>query len=242
MAETPLHQDLKVRARVFLRERGYIAHASEVPCPIQRYRADAAGWSDREPDPAATDRSAGPVLRRCDPHTAIIECKVSRADFLRDDSRLPRLLAWRERLHAALHEVRAKFIHEAEPELRRGGAFLFSELESWDYEASRSHAHALIVRKIRRLDRLIHDQTKFFMLAHYGLADRLWLLAPRGLVAPVECPPGWGLLEVLGNGSVRESIPAPVRPARDRHRQRLLRNIAATLARAGLPPGAQPPP
>ncbi len=242
MPETALHLELKSLARGFLYASGYAAHAAEVACSIQRYRVDAAGWSDREfgggmgAGAGVRDGAARP--ERCPAHTAIIECKASRADFLRDDAELPRLLGVRDQLRARLAEVREEVVHTGEPELRRAGTFLFGDLDPWDYDASRSVAHRLVVRELRRLDRLIHHHTKFFMLAHYRLADRLWVLAPRGMIEPRECPAGWGLLERLDSGEVRETVAPACGASHDRHRARMLRNIAVRLSAGAGPDGS----
>jgi nucleoside-diphosphate-sugar epimerase len=86
--------------------------AHEVPCPIARFRVDAAGWAEHDwrlgADPAshasifAAER-AGDAHRA--PRTVVVECKASRADFLRDDLRVDDLLAERERLLGRKAEI-----------------------------------------------------------------------------------------------------------------------------------------
>lgn len=228
MAETTAHRELKTAARVFLRERGYCAWGEEVACPIHRYRADVAAYADR----------AGPVRGRnkAQPHTAIIECKAFRSDFLRDDAELPRLLERRAALRAELERVEREVVRTIEPNLQSTGTFLFPEMEGWRYESSGCVSYRLLVRALRRLDRAIHEETKFFMLAHYRLADRLWVLTPPGLLQPHELPRGWGLLEAHASEAepgvrVRERCPAPLHQAAEVRRVRLLRNIAVRGSR-----------
>lgn len=42
-----------------------------------------------------------------------------------------------------------------------------------------------------------------------GLAERFYIAAPRGLVAPSEVPLGWGLLEIHGRNNCYVTIQAP---------------------------------
>lgn len=226
--ETPLHQALKHAGAQWALAGGYVAAAIEVHCPIARYRADVAAFGEDAPPPGA--KFAARVA-----HTAIIECKASRSDFLRDDASLPSLLHQRERLQAELDRVEREVVQTLEPHLQSSGTFLFREMEPWDLAASRSVSYRLLVRALRKLDLAIHAQTKFFMLAHYRLADRLWVLAPRGLISPGELPRGWGLLERTADGVIGESVPPVRHDTPDRRRTRLLRNIAVAASR-GLRP------
>ena len=105
----------------------------------------------------------------------------------------------------------------------------------WDYQHSRLRGYRLVVRSIRRLERRLYGETKFFMMARYRLADRLYLAAPRGLIRPGELPRGWGLLEQhSGGASLHEAVEAPSMSTRPAHRVRLLRNIAVAASRAAL--------
>lgn len=228
MPETPLHQALKLAGAQWALSCGYLAAAIEVHCPITRYRADVAAFGEAPPPAGA--RSVARVG-----HTAIIECKASRSDFLRDDASLPSLLHQRERLQAELDRVEREVVQTLEPHLQGSGTFLFRDMEPWDVAASRSVSYRLLVRALRALDLAIHAQTKFFMLAHYRLADRLWILAPRGLISPGELPRGWGLLERTADGVIGEVVPAMCHDSPERRRARLLRNIAVAASRALRP-------
>jgi hypothetical protein len=80
------------------------------------------------------------------------------------------------------------------------------------------------------------------------VADRLYLLAPVGLIDPREVPQGWGLLECerrwsgfermglveLSDAPVRVTIEAPLREVRPAWRQRMLRSIAVSLTRQAV--------
>ncbi|MCH8261303.1 MAG: hypothetical protein IIC46_13980, partial [Planctomycetes bacterium] len=89
--ETFAHRRLKELAVSFLRDGGCLAVATEVRCPISRYRVDAAGYQDSVRDGAPNRRRR----RRCPPTTIVVECKQSRADFFRDAEQTEALLARR---------------------------------------------------------------------------------------------------------------------------------------------------
>lgn len=207
--ESPAHAALKVAAVAWLRAQGCAAAAREVRCPISRYRVDAAGYADPPPAPAprgsASARAPGLRLGT----TVFIECKASRADFLRDTRERPRLLAARERLWRELDHVHAEVVRPLEPHLRQGGNFLFPDMEQWDYPASTSAASRAILRELRRIDRALHDHTKFFMLAQYRLANTLLIFAPEGLIEPPELPRYWGLLTIASATSALPAVEPP---------------------------------
>ncbi len=229
--ETTTHLNLKRLAVSYLRSLGCPAFATEVRCPIARYRVDVAGYLDREHSEPVGWRNSSPL----DPRTVVIECKQSRCDFLRDRSEADRLLAERAELDRLRQGIEQRRVRVQEPHLRRCGSALFPEMEVWDYQDSRLRGYRLVVRRIRRLERRLYGETKFFMMARYRLADRLYLAAPRGLIRPGELPRGWGLLEQhRGATSLHEAVEAPSMSTRPVHRARLLRNIAVAASRAAL--------
>ncbi len=241
VVETDAHQHLKRLALEYLRRRGGQALATEVRCPIARYRVDVAGYLDT--DPEAGNGAGGRRPRRCEPRTVMIECKQTRADFLRDRRDADRLLDLRqelERMRRAIEERRIK-VHE--PHLRQSGSALFPELEDWDFGASRLRAYHRLLRRIRRLETQLYGETKFFTIARYRLADELYLAAPRGMIKRRELPRGWGLLECprrrlgrAGPGVVLSaSVDAPPQRSRADFRLRLLRNIAVAASRRTIP-------
>ncbi len=231
--ESPDHEELKDLAREFLRSLGCRVSACEVRCPIARFRVDVAGYLDRPPGPA---QAAGRRVP-CDPRTIVIECKRSRGDFLRDGRDTERLLAERaelERLRRGIEERRVKAL---EPHLRRSEGALFPDLEEWDFSGSRLPGYRRVLSRIAGLEMKLHGQTKFFTVARYRLADRLYLAAPRGMIRQRELPPGWGLLELRGAlagrpRSLHVAVEAPQHASRPDHRIRLLRNIAVAACRA----------
>lgn len=261
--ESLAHLQLKRLAVAYLLREGFVAAAREVRTPILRYRADVAGYIDRLPAPAtdhlAADRLAQHALPfdaaaaggsrshrpACEPRTVIIECKRDRADFLRERHDLDELLAERARLAEQARRVQETVVKPAEPHLRRTDSSLFPELEAWDFHASTSTALRAVTRRSQAVERKIHGCAKLATLARYRLADRLLVLAPRGLIHPRELPGRWGLIECparwvtfsrtpieeLAHTELRLARPAPDLHTRETHRARLLRNIAAAATR-----------
>ncbi len=244
--ETNAHQQLKHLAVRYLRARGCAAAAIEVRCPIARYRVDVAGWLDRPlpPEGPADGWETGPrggrKRRPVDPRTVVIECKQSRADFLRDRGDAARLLDERAELEKLAASIEQKRLKVHEPHLRHSGGALFPEMEDWDFAASRLPGYRRLLRRLHELDRRLYGETKFFTIARYRLADRLYLAAPRGLIAEAELPAGWGLLETPrrglrgGPGELRVTVEAPIRYAPQKFRVRMLRNIAVSASRSTL--------
>jgi hypothetical protein len=122
-------------------------------------------------------------------------------------------------------------------------------MERWDFSRARSPAYRALIGEIESIDRALYNQTKFFWMAQYRMADRLFLLAPRGMIRPRELPDAWGLIECprrlpasLGRASLKDmaDVPLVLRVAprenntRPGHRARLLRNIAVAATRAHL--------
>jgi hypothetical protein len=230
--ETNLHLQLKRLAIGFLRGLGCQAVATEVRCPIARYRVDVAGYLDRLPGERANGRR-----RRCEPATVLIECKQSRSDFLRDHREADRLIDLRDELERLRQHIEQRRIKTHEPHLRRAGTSLFPELDEWNFGASRLRGYRALVRRIRSVEQQLHGETKFFMIARYRLADRLYLAAPRGMIRHRDLPRGWGLLERTSrrlDSGLQVAVEAPPQSTLPRHRVRLLRNIAVTASRAAL--------
>lgn len=264
MAETASHHALKRLAAAFLLEEGHAAVGLEVRCPGSRYRADVAGYLDRLARPrengsgGASGQGGGAALwstapvsrrrhdRRCEPRTVLIECKQSRGDFIRDDRRAEELIRLRDEAESWRTHLEETRIKAQEPELRRSGTSLFPDLETWDFAGSRLASYRKLLRRIRSLEKQLHGETKFCLMARYRLADFLYLAVPRGLVERREVPPGWGLIEfprgllsadTLDEGSrdaASVALPAPHHDATPENRRRLLRNIAVAATRESL--------
>lgn len=233
--ETFEHLELKRLAVAWLVRLGCRAVATEVKCPISRYRVDVAGWLDHaegelldaggleaeRPGIAAslftngrrTASSRGP--RR--PRTIVVECKQSRSDFVRDDRDADRLKARLDSLRRTRERFERRLIPEAEPHLRESGGSLFPELERWDFEGSRTSSYRRTLRLIERIERRLHGETKFHTMPRYRLADHLYLFTPANMLAPTEVPTGWGLVECgrrrlrRGAGTLGELDDLPLR-------------------------------
>lgn len=254
--ETREHLGLKELASAWLLSMGCRAVAHEVPCPIARFRVDAAGWAEHDwrlgADPAAhtsifAAERAGDAHRA--PRTVVIECKASRADFLRDDLRVDDLLAERERLLGRKAEIERDLIPVHEPHLKRAEGALFEESASWDFEKSRLLPYRRVLRQLAKLEERLHGQTKFNLIARWRLADELWILAATGVVKPREVPAGWGLAEcspavlrrgvqhalAMGTLPLRVIVQAPRHASPEHRRARILRNIAIELTRGQFP-------
>lgn len=253
--ETEAHARLKALAVVFLRSVGFQAVATEVMCPINRHRLDAAGYIDALPmndgrsidDPLWASVSLferPPERRPIEPRTAIIECKQERGDFLRERHDIARLLTRRERLHEMRANLESNHLKSKEPNLRQSGSFLFEEMERWSFGAARSPQYRGLLRRIDRTDASIHKGAKLSRMVRYRLADRFYMMAPPGVIRPRELPHGWGLLEAPTASLVGRSLdprvveqvrvvrPAGVAASNARLRARLLRNIAVAATRS----------
>ena len=261
--ETTEHLELKRLAVEWLRRMGCSAVATEVRCPISRWRVDVAGWFDGgEHDRRRGDRNACTLFTHDESQrgadrarTVIIECKQSRSDFLRDDADREELIRVRDHLEKRRAEIEEQRVKPREPHLRRGGSALFPEMETWDFAASRLDSYRRVLRELRQVDKRLHGETKFGLLPQYHLADHLYLFTPSALIRRPELPKGWGLLEASGMRlrhpmpiaadaplPMRERIPAPVLDAPVERRIRLLRNIAVAASRpAGRRPKADSP-
>jgi hypothetical protein len=227
--ESDEHRSLKVEACRWLFARGAAVCAPEVTCPIPRYRADAAGWFRGEEGLAGA--GAHGVGARGE-GTEIVEVKVSRSDFLRDGERAAALIAKRATLLTELARVDEEFTRVCEPWLRRRGELLFEEMEPWDFSASASLARRALVEGVARLEVKLHRNTKFFALARYKMATRLWLLTPAGMVSPGETPPGWGLLELGRDGKIGVVVEGARHATRAERDERFVRAMGVSLTRA----------
>lgn len=248
--ETHRHRTLKRESVAALLRAGCVAAADEVRCPIARHRVDVAGYLDplpRHKSPAgeqwqtALSTPAVPfVLPRGDrAKTVIIECKQARSDFLTDSRDTDDLLAERDRLNRVRAVLEEQIVKVCEPHLRRSGSRLFAELEEWDFGRSRVGSYRGVLNDLRRIDERMYGERKFWTMAHYKLADWLYIAAPAGVIRPREVPPGWGLLEMpanweKGGRELHVRVPAPEHTGKPDHRHRLLRNIAVSATRRAI--------
>ncbi len=266
------HLELKRLAVAWLARLGCRAIATEVRCPISKYRVDAAGWLDHAEgeilDAGTLARERGGVDATLftaagqgrprsgppNPRTIVVECKRSRADFIRDDLDAEPVKRRLESLRRTRRRFEEDLIPRSEPHLRESGSSLFPDLETWDFEGSRTSAYRRVLRTIERLESRLHGETKFHTMPRYRLADHLFLFTPTGLLRPNEVPPGWGLVE-CGRGTLRrgagelgdldvlplkERVACPSLRSPEPRRQRLLRNIAVAASRSVIEEASQP--
>lgn len=253
--ETAAHNALKVEAVRWMVRSGCCAAAVEVRCPIARHRVDAAGYIDPLPRAAARafqtpPLGSEPLSRGQRAKSVIIECKQSRSDFLTDSRDVDELLAERTRVLRVRRTLEEQIVKVCEPQLRVSGSRLFPELEEWEFGRSRVASYRGVLADLRRIDEQLHGESKFWMLAHYRLADWLYLAAPAGVIRTREIPPGWGLLEMpkgwepgADNGSslgLSVRVGATEQSGKPDHRHRLLRNIAVAATRRAVEGSGQP--
>jgi len=182
-AESEAHGELKEMALQWAREHRLLLGGVEVRLPRSNYRADAAAATPR----VLSDNAV----------TAVFECKVSRADFLRDsaaEAETARTVARLNRRLIALREL----IGSHRPDLRRGEE-LFPEFDAYDLRGLRHETHDRLVAQLRIAQHKLHDGTKFSRLLRWRAASFLYLVVPAGLITPNEVPEGWGLLERDGD-------------------------------------------
>lgn len=222
-AETAAHRELKRLALAWAAERRLVLAATEVRLPRSNYRSDVA---------AATPRalSANAV-------TAVFECKVSRADFLRDSA--PEIGATKTitQLGGRLAALRA-LIGSHRPDLRRGEE-LFPEFDAFDLRGLRHETHDRLTAELRVAQRKLYECTKFAKLGRWRAASLLYLVAEEGLFAPFELPDGWGLLVRRG-----DALELAIKPCRHEtspaERVAFVERIAAAGAARERKPTASP--
>lgn len=208
------HRRLKELALAWAQGRRLVLAAVEVRLPRCPYRADVAAATPR----VLTDAAC----------TAVFECKVSRADFLRDGSQEAGAAAEIAGLAARLHQLRA-LIASHRPDLRRGEE-LFPEFDAYDLRGLRHGTHDRLAATLRTAQRKLQEGTKFARLGRWRAASLLYVVAEPGVVEIHEVPDGWGLL--VRRGEALELLLKPCRnPTTPAERVALLERIAAASAR-----------
>lgn len=212
-SETAAHRELKRLALAWAAQHRLLLAATEVRLPRSGYRADVA---------AATPR----VLAQ-NAFTAVFECKVSRADFLRDSAPETGAMEKIQELRGRLTALR-ELIGLHRPDLRRGEE-LFVEFDAVDLRGLRHDTHRELETELRLAERKLHEGTKFAKLARWQAASLLYLVAEVGLFAPNELPDGWGLL--VRSGTRLDQVVRPcLRDTTPEARVALVERIAAVAA------------
>ncbi len=194
-SETLQHLLLKKAAAFWAQKEGYRVCGVEVSLPNCNYRADVAAYRAKWRRETVFDpRSQSHKLVRENVvgQTAVFECKQARADFLKDSRSAQKALATLEKLHDRRENLeRSLKVHY--PNLRNGDS-LFPEFESADLETIDHQTYRRTMRRISAEQNRLFGQTKFEKMRRWQCANLLYLVAPEGLIAPHEVPPGWGLL------------------------------------------------
>ena len=195
-SESAAHRELKRLALEWACAHRMILGATEVRLPRAAYRADVV--------------AATPRILSGNAVTAVFECKVSRADFLRDSSPETGAAETITALAQRLNALRT-LIGQHRPDLRRGEE-LFPEFDAVDLRGLRHDTHDALEAELRVAQRKFHEGTKFAKLCRWRAASLLYLVAEDGLFAPFELPVGWGLLvrretglELLVKPTLRET-------------------------------------
>ncbi len=212
MAETTAHRELKALSVDWLRGRGCDAIALEVKLPLSKYRVDVAGYCSRR--------------RMLDfpGDTFAIECKQSRADFLRDAG-LEEESKWeRCELRERLRVLRALLAMHL-PQCRRHQS-LFSEYDTFDFCDWRHDVWYRLTRRLQALENRLEHGVKFSKIARYGCANYCYIAASDGVVdTDSEIPVGWGLLR-KEDGVLKVMKEAHRLDAKNAVRLKLLERIA----------------
>jgi hypothetical protein len=209
--ESLAHRELKRLALAWARTHRLMLGGSEVRLPRSNYRADVAAATPRQLSPNAV--------------TAVFECKVSRADFLRDSAdestTAARVKALTERLHF-LNQL----IGSHRPDLRHGEE-LFPEYDCIDLRGSRHDTHRSVTKQLAAAQNALYEGTKFSRLTRWRAATFLYLVVDSStIVYGHEVPAGWGLL--LREGEQLHCVIQPVRQTTKlEERIALLERIAA---------------
>lgn len=207
-SESEAHRNLKRLALAWARTRRLKLGAIEVKLPRSGYRADVAAATPR----ALTEGA----------FTAVFECKVSRADFLRDSA--PEAQAQVAALASRLDELRA-LIAMHRPDLRRGEE-LFAEFDAYDLRGLKHDTHGRLEAELRVAQTKLHEGTKFAKLARWRAASLLYVVAEEGILLTHEVPDGWGLL--VRRGEALEPMLRPcLNPTTAEERVALVERIAA---------------
>jgi len=213
-AESAAHRELKFLALAWARAHRLQLTATEVRLPRSGYRADVA--------------AATPRVLSARAFTAVFECKVSRADFLRDSAREAGAAVTLARLSERLMALRA-LIGGHRPDLRRGEE-LFPEFDALDLRGLRHATHHRLETEFQTAQHKLHTGTKFARLARWRAASLLYLVAEEGLCESHELPDGWGLL--VRRGPALELVVKPcLRDTTPAERVALVERIAAVADR-----------
>lgn len=210
--ESKRHRELKRLGTEWLHGQGCRATATEVRLPLSPYRVDLAGYR-----PSGRMGVWG--------ETFVLECKQSRADFLRDASAEGAALAEREGVGEEVERLRV-LLGAHLPECRQGVS-LFREYDEYDFGELRHERWRRLVNRLALLERKLAGGVKFSRIARYGAANFCYLVVEEGVLSDLlEVPVGWGCL-AREEGALRLQREAPRLASGDAARLAFLERVAA---------------
>src|SRR5688572_27535615 len=190
--ESAAHAELKRLSLIWAQRNGFRVAAPEVSVPrLGACRLDVAAYRP-EGSPASAPGSTRTTAARNVGATAVVECKQSRADFLKD-SRCVRYIAELLEKLAELRSLYESSMRQSWPTLRQGDA-LFPEYDVYRFEAAGFEPYDRIVGQIASLANRLHRQTKFDKLLRWKAANVHFVVAEESVARRHELPYGWGLL------------------------------------------------
>lgn len=118
---------------------------------------------------------------------------------------------------------------------QKGYAIVITELRTLASETPDAYGHkdglsTLIECKVSRADFLADKKKRFRICPEYGMGDKRYFMAPKGLISPSELPQGWGLLEVSEKRVNHTKSASRVRP--NKHAETIL--LASVIRRLEL--------
>lgn len=160
--------------------------------------------------------------------TYAMECKQSRADFLRDASVEGEA---RKELQGVAEEVEGlrALLGVHLPDCRQGVS-LFREYDEYDFGELRHERWRSLVARLALLERKLAEGVKFSRIARYGAANFCYLVVEEGVLRRLgEVPVGWGCL-VREEGTLRMEREAKRLVSSEGARLALLERIAGRNA------------
>lgn len=212
--------DIRRAALAWMATRKPTALAAKVPTRLKRFCASvAAFWSE----PGRRKRLLKPQ------RTAIVEVRAGREECFAESAKHAELLPALRAAKARKSELEAE-IRLNEPQLKDGD-FLFEEIESWNYAASRSKEYRQALKRIEELERSIHNGSRFEKIRRAKVSNELYLAVPEGAVRPDELAEGWGLIYVSPELEARLVKKAEPWDCPEDNMMHLAQNIAASALR-----------
>lgn len=210
--ESKRHRELKGLGIEWLRQRGCRGVATEVRLPLSAYRVDVAGY-----------RGSGRMGVFGD--TFALECKQSRADFLKDAGWEEETTKERAETETEIESLRSLLAVHL-PDCRQGLS-LFGEYDEYDFAELRHQRWRRLIARLSLLERKLSDGVKFSRIARYGSANFCYLVIEEGVLMRMdEVPLAWGCL-VREEGSLRMEREAKRLMSRDEAKLAYLERIAA---------------